>query len=108
MANSLLVNNKFSIPQLLKNNLVGLSVNTPLPIAIKRWIDEGFLTYDDAKNYKKNFDISNASAAETIFFNWINNLLAQKRKTIKTVKKLNSTVLSNQYLKQHTKNKLTL
>lgn len=103
MANSELKGKKYPIPAKVLNSLKINKVDTD-------YSDSGYISYDNLKKMKHNFDYLYKSDDEIkknggeIFKNWVTEYLDFLRKVVKNSKKNKSIVFDNTYNKEHIKN----
>lgn len=107
MANSSLINKQFPFPKNLLGRMAKVN-NKVFSTKIRNFVNQGFLTYYDLKNFVRNYPNMGESEKKShggdIFFNWATNVLSKSRERVKKHKEnLALSGASNTYIKPHEK-----
>lgn len=108
MANSKLVDKKFALNSNVVSKVLSFGREN-LSNRIHNYINQGYMTYDDLKNYIGDYEGLDGESKKQnggdIFYNWAKNKLNHSRDIVKNTK-MNHTNMgfSNKYIKPHNKN----
>ena len=107
MANADLLQKQFPFPRVLLGRMAKLN-NKQFSTKIKHFVNRGFLTYYDLKNFVRDYPSLSTEEKNShggdVFFNWVTNVLEKSRNRVKNHKN-NLTLAggSNAFIKPHEK-----